>query len=67
MFEIFKKRKRSQASPTAAPPDAGDPQASESPTSEPSTDAEDFHVPPAEVFQEEEQDGQGTSPRLRGE
>jgi hypothetical protein len=66
MLEIFRRRKRKHEPPAAAPPvdrDAGQ----QSPASERSTDAEDFTVPPAEIFQEEEQDGQGSSPRLHGE
>ena len=67
MFE-FLKRNRVQPTPPVVHRDAGDASARERPAAaEPSTDAEDFHVPPEEVFQEEEQDGQGSSPRLHGE
>jgi hypothetical protein len=70
MFEIFRRRKRTQQQQPAASPGSSPakrdtvPQA---PEREPSTDAEDFHVPPEEIFQEEEQDGQGSSARLHGE
>jgi hypothetical protein len=70
MFEIFRRRKRTQERPHAASTDSSPVErdaARQAPAPEPSTDAEDFHVPPEEVFQEEEQDGQGSSPRLRGE
>jgi hypothetical protein len=70
MFEIFRRRKRPQGRQPAASPGsaaaAGD-AVQQAPESERSTDAEDFHVPPAEIFQEEEQDDQGTNSRLRGE
>jgi hypothetical protein len=68
MFEFLKKRKRVQPSPSVAHPGADGASARERPAAaESSTDADDFHVPPSEVFQEEEQDGQGSSPRLHGE
>jgi hypothetical protein len=75
VFETIRRRIRrhgslpaAQTSPSdAKTPDAPAPDAPAGGTAEPSTDAEDFHIPPAEVFQEEEQDGQGSSPRLHGE
>jgi hypothetical protein len=69
MFEIFRRRKRPQGRQPASPGSASAARdaVGQAPESERSTDAEDFHVPPAEVFQEEEQDGQGSSPRLHGE
>ena len=69
MFEIFRRRKRTQELPPASPgsPPAECDAARQAPEPAPSTDAEDFHVPAEEVFQEEEQDGQGSSPRLHGE
>jgi hypothetical protein len=67
MFEIFKRRKRTQERPPGGSSRSERDAARQAPDAEPSTDAEDFHVPPEEIFQEEEQDGQGSSPRLHGE
>jgi hypothetical protein len=70
MFEIFRRRKRTQQQQAAASPGSSAAKrdtARQAPEREPSTDAEDFHVAPEEIFQEEEQDGQGSSPRLHGE